>query len=62
MTDFNEGICVIERDDKYGIIKDDGTYLFEPLFDKVFFNPNEKYIEVMSDGKTGYVDKEGNWK
>ncbi len=63
---------VVKNQDKYGIMKSDGSILLYPLFDEIGINDgkytnvsnkyvlNDKYIPVKQDGLWGLYDVDGN--
>lgn len=63
--DFSEyDIAVIRLNDKYGVIKSDGSYLIEPKFDFAN-NFDAKYgidiARVLLNGKYGYINSDGTY-
>lgn len=66
---FSEGVAVVEKDGKLGIINDDGTYRVKPTIPCYY--PSQ-YYEVLlfhdgylmyygQDGRVGLIDKNGKW-
>ena len=45
---------MVRVNDKKGVIKSDGTYLFEPIYDFAFHDVNEGVIKLAKDSKDGF--------
>lgn len=59
--DFEEnGLAVVEVDDKYGIIDKTGKYIVNPQYDDMSVSSKEGYYIVMQEKKFGVIDKKGN--
>lgn len=58
---FYEGFASVELNEKYGFIKEDGSYLVEPIFDfGCYFSNGLARVEL--DGKHYNLDTNGNLK
>ena len=58
--DFSAGIALVKLNEKYGYIKEDGSFLAEPKFDRAFdFDANSETAIFKINEKYGYLKLNG---
>lgn len=59
---FDKGLVLVRLNCKYGFLKNDGTYLVEPIFDDAnSFKPDKDTTWVKLNGKLMYINREGKY-
>lgn len=55
---FNNGVSIVKRNNKYGLVSIDGSLISPPIYDSIS-NVSEGYALIMVDGKHGIIDLAG---
>jgi len=61
-SSFNNGYAIVKPNKTFGIINTQGEMILNPLFDDIKYWWNKKLISVKTNGKWGYIDRDGNIK
>ena len=56
---FQEGLCAVSENEKWGFINTRGEYAIEPIFDQTGYWFRGGLCSVLIDGRWGFIDKAG---
>lgn len=59
-TGSDEGVLLIQKGERNGLVRRDGSILLAPVFDYIDFSSSYPNIMIVKDGKSGMADKNGN--